>query len=187
MILPFQRSFATDQITQICKKSQLRPSAKVPARRRPEPRHPGRADPGYTAEVVLADRAYDSNALGSLIAAIGAKVVIPSTRSRSEPIPHDPLIYRCRNRIERCFNKLKHFRRFATRYERRAATSSASSTSPLQSSGCDECRFSLAHLMPEAVTRAASDDRSNVRFQFALRRATRPRRLPQSTERYSRS
>ncbi|WP_352876083.1 transposase [Mesorhizobium sp. M1396] len=26
------------------------------------------------------------------------------------------LIYKCRNRIERCFNKLKHFRRFATRY-----------------------------------------------------------------------
>jgi transposase len=75
---------------------------------------------GYTAEAVLADRAYDSNALRSLIAEIGAKVVIPSTRSRSQPIPHDPLIYRCRNHIERCFNKLKHFRRFATRYDRRA-------------------------------------------------------------------
>ncbi|RWH36382.1 MAG: IS5/IS1182 family transposase, partial [Mesorhizobium sp.] len=25
-----------------------------------------------------------------------------------------------RNRIERCFNKLKHFRRFATRFDRRA-------------------------------------------------------------------
>ncbi len=75
---------------------------------------------GYTAEAVLADRAYDSNALRSLIADIGAKVVIPSTRSRSKPIPHDALVYRCRNRIERCFNKLKHFRRFATRYDRRA-------------------------------------------------------------------
>lgn len=75
---------------------------------------------GYTAEAVLADRAYDSNALRSLIADIGAKAVIPSTRSRSEPIPHDPIIYRCRNRIERCFNKLKHFRRFATRHDRRA-------------------------------------------------------------------
>lgn len=35
-------------------------------------------------------------------------------------IPHDAAIYRCRNRIERCFNKLKHFRRFATRFDRRA-------------------------------------------------------------------
>ena len=33
---------------------------------------------------------------------------------------HDAAIYRHRNRIERCFNKLKHFRRFATRYDRRA-------------------------------------------------------------------
>ena len=75
---------------------------------------------GLTAEAVLADRAYDSNGLRSLLVEIGATAVIPSTRSRSIPIPHDRTIYRCRNRIERCFNKLKHFRRFATRYDRRA-------------------------------------------------------------------
>lgn len=75
---------------------------------------------GCTAQAVLADRAYDSSALRNLIDEIGAKAVIPSTRSRSVPIPHDPIIYKCRNRIERCFNKLKHFRRFATRYDRRA-------------------------------------------------------------------
>ena len=69
---------------------------------------------------MLADRAYDSNGLRELLARIGATAVIPSTRSRSIPIPHDPVIYRCRNRIERCFNKLKHFRRFATRYDRRS-------------------------------------------------------------------
>jgi transposase len=75
---------------------------------------------GCTAQAVLADRAYDSSALRNLIDKIGAEAVIPSTRSRSVPIPHDPIIYKCRNRIERCFNKLKHFRRFATRYDRRA-------------------------------------------------------------------
>jgi transposase len=75
---------------------------------------------GLTAEAVLADRAYDSNGLRQLLAEIGAIPVIPSTRSRSTPIPHDRAIYRCPNRIERCFNKLKHFRRFATRYDRRA-------------------------------------------------------------------
>ena len=75
---------------------------------------------GYTAQAVLADRAYDSTTLRNLIDEIRAKAVIPSTRSRSVPIPHDPIIYKCRNRIERCFNKLKHFRRFATRYDRRA-------------------------------------------------------------------
>lgn len=76
---------------------------------------------GCTAQAVLADRAYDTNALRGLIAGMGALAVIPSTRSRSAPIPHDRIIYRCRNRIERCFNRLKTFRRFATRYDRRAA------------------------------------------------------------------
>jgi transposase len=75
---------------------------------------------GLSCQAVLADRAYDTNALRGLIAGMGAKAVIPSTRSRSVPIPHDRIIYRCRNRIERCFNRLKHFRRFATRYDRRA-------------------------------------------------------------------
>lgn len=53
-------------------------------------------------------------------AAMNAEAVIPSTRSREVPIPHDETIYKLRNRIERCFSKLKHFRRFATRYDRRA-------------------------------------------------------------------
>jgi transposase len=75
---------------------------------------------GLTAEAVLADKAYDSNALRQLIADIGAEAVIPSNRTRKVIIPHNATIYRHRNRIERCFNKLKHFRRFATRYDRRA-------------------------------------------------------------------
>src|SRR3546814_594511 len=75
---------------------------------------------GFSPQAVLADRAYDSNTLRNAIADLGAKAVIPSTRSRKTPIPHDASIYRCRNRIERCFNKLKHFRRLATRFDRRA-------------------------------------------------------------------
>lgn len=74
---------------------------------------------GQAADAVLADKAYDSNALRSLIASMGAEAVIPSNRCRKVAIPHDAIAYRHRNRIERCFNKLKHFRRFATRYDRR--------------------------------------------------------------------
>jgi transposase len=74
---------------------------------------------GFEAEAVLADKAYDSNDLRQLIADAGAKAVIPSKRSRKIAIPHDEEAYKDRNRIERCFNKLKHFRRFATRYDRR--------------------------------------------------------------------
>src|SRR2546421_25197 len=72
---------------------------------------------GFDTEALLADKAYDSNALRALIADAGAQAVIPSNRSRKIIIPHDPAIYKHRNRIERCFNKLKHFRRFATRYD----------------------------------------------------------------------
>ena len=74
----------------------------------------GRATTG-----VIADKAYDNNALREFIANAGAEAVIPSLSSRKIIIPHDRLAYRLRNRIERFFNKLKHFRRIATRYDRR--------------------------------------------------------------------
>jgi len=74
-----------------------------------------------TAAAVIADTAYDSNALRELIADAGATVVIPSNPRRKAIIPLDALAYKLRNRIERFFNKLKHFRRIATRYDRRAA------------------------------------------------------------------
>jgi len=74
---------------------------------------------GFQAKAVLADKAYDNNDLRQTIAEMNAQAVIPSTRSRKVPIPHDEVAYKDRNRIERCFNKLKHFRRFATRYDRR--------------------------------------------------------------------
>ena len=76
---------------------------------------------GETAEHVIADTAYDSRALREVIEAMGAKAVIPANPTRKHPVPHDKVAYKLRNRIERCFNKLKHFRRFATRFDRRAA------------------------------------------------------------------
>ena len=75
---------------------------------------------GRTTTGVIADRAYDNNALRERIDEAGAQAVIPSTRSRKLVIPHDRLAYRLRNRIERFFNKLKDFRHIATRYDRRA-------------------------------------------------------------------
>ncbi len=48
-----------------------------------------------------------------------AKAVIPSKRNRKVFIPHDTAIYKHRNQIERCFGRLKHFPRLATRYDRR--------------------------------------------------------------------
>jgi transposase len=75
---------------------------------------------GCRAGYVIADTAYGSRALREVIVDLGAEPVIPSHPTRKHPCDHDRSIYRLRNRIERCFNKLKHFRRFATRYDRRA-------------------------------------------------------------------
>ena len=74
---------------------------------------------GQTAKAVLADKAYDGKDLRDQIKAMKAEAVIPSKRNRKVFIPHDTDAYKHRNRIERCFNRLKHFRRFSTRYDRR--------------------------------------------------------------------
>jgi transposase len=70
---------------------------------------------------LLADTAFDSRAFRDAIQVIGAEPVIPSNPTRKHSFQHDRHRYKLRNRIERCFNKLKHFRRLATRYDRRAA------------------------------------------------------------------
>lgn len=76
---------------------------------------------GQRGDAVLADKGCDSNALREAIADMGAEAVIPSNRSRKIVILHAEVVYinRNRNRIERCFNRRKHFRRFATRYDRK--------------------------------------------------------------------
>jgi len=74
---------------------------------------------GQRAEAILADKAYDSNDLRERIARMNAEAVIPPKRNRKVFIPHDKDTYKHRNQIERCFGRLKHFRRFATRYDRR--------------------------------------------------------------------
>ncbi len=74
---------------------------------------------GFRPKYVLADKAYDSKAIRECIAELAASTVIPCTATRKQPIDYDFEIYKERNRVERCFNKLKHFRRIATRYDRR--------------------------------------------------------------------
>ena len=75
---------------------------------------------GFRPAHVLADKAYDSNDFRALVEGAGATAVIPCNPTRKHQIPYDFEIYKARNRIERCFNKLKHFRRIATRYDRQA-------------------------------------------------------------------
>ena len=68
------------------------------------------------AEAVIADRGYDADALVAQSESLGAVAVIPPKRNHKQQRAYDRELYKQRNRIERCFNKLKHFRRFATRY-----------------------------------------------------------------------
>ena len=72
------------------------------------------------AKTLLADRGYDARAILELIAAHGGRGHIPTQRDRRLQRSVAPAIYRQRNLIERFFNKLKHFRKIATRYEKTA-------------------------------------------------------------------
>lgn len=75
---------------------------------------------GLKCRHVVADRGYDADALLDLIRSSGAKAHIPSTRSRLIQRSVSRRVYRQRNLVERYFNKLKHFRRIATRFEKLA-------------------------------------------------------------------
>lgn len=68
------------------------------------------------------DKAYDSNALRAQLVAKGIEPVIPPKANRLEIIVYDKEQYKQRNKIERLFNKMKQFRRIATRYEKLKAT-----------------------------------------------------------------
>ena len=76
---------------------------------------------GLRPDHVLADRAYDANHFRLAIAYEGAIAVIPSRPDRAKRLPCDFRLYRERNVVERLINRLKQFRRVATRYDRLAA------------------------------------------------------------------
>lgn len=74
----------------------------------------------YETDAVIADKAYDSDEFIALIISKGAEPVIPSRRNRKEKREIDENLYKDRNKIERFFNRLKHYRRIATRYGKTA-------------------------------------------------------------------
>ena len=71
-------------------------------------------------QILLADRAYDSDALRQSLAERGAWANIKPMPNRKNIPAFSPYLYRYRNLVERFFNKLKHFRAVATRYDKRA-------------------------------------------------------------------
>jgi len=85
-----------------------------------------RADVGYAEpllenlrpKLVVADRGYDFDVVINSIEHLGAKAVIPSKSNRKVQRCTNWKIYKNRNIIERYINKLKQFRRVATRYDK---------------------------------------------------------------------
>ena len=69
---------------------------------------------------LIGDKAYDADWLRALLRERRVRSCIPPTRSRRMPRRYSKILYRHRNLIERFFNRLKHARRIATRFEKHA-------------------------------------------------------------------
>ncbi len=86
--------------------------------------HDGRSaanmfDTVKSGNILLADRAYDSDALRDTLKSRGAWGCIRPMPNRVNIPVFSPWIYKQRNAVERFFNKLKHFRAIATRDDKR--------------------------------------------------------------------
>jgi len=75
---------------------------------------------GLTPQAVVGDKGYDADELVRTIEAQGAQAVIPPRKHRTQPRDYDRHLYKDRNLVERFFNRIKQFRRLATRYEKLA-------------------------------------------------------------------
>ncbi len=71
---------------------------------------------GISAEILLADRGYDADAILAYAASSGMKTVIPPKKSRKEQRQYDKYLYRLCHLVENCFLVLKRWRDIATRY-----------------------------------------------------------------------
>lgn len=69
---------------------------------------------------LLADKGYDTDAFRCYLKGQGIKPVIPGKSNRKKRIRYDKQAYKGRNVVERCFCRLKDFRRIATRYDKLA-------------------------------------------------------------------
>ncbi|MFG1404437.1 IS5 family transposase [Xanthobacter sediminis] len=69
--------------------------------------------------ILLADKAYDTDAIRAETAERGAFANVPPRVIRKRTFAFSPWLYRQRNQIERFFNRIKQMRGLATRYDRR--------------------------------------------------------------------
>jgi transposase len=88
----------------------------------PGQRHDSKAAPelleGVMAKALLADKAYDSDKIVQLAQDKGMQVIIPSKANRKIQRPLDKERYKARHLVENLFQRMKVFRRVATRFDK---------------------------------------------------------------------
>ena len=75
---------------------------------------------GHPSAAVIADKAFDSDGFVETIEARGSEAVIPPRKNREYQREYDTHLYKERNLAERFLNRIKQYRRVATRYEKTA-------------------------------------------------------------------
>ena len=73
---------------------------------------------GYAAQVLLADKGYDDAKLIEVVEAKGMQAVIPPRSNRKEQREYDKHLYKERHLVECFINKIKHYRRVFSRFEK---------------------------------------------------------------------
>jgi len=73
---------------------------------------------GIDFDALIADKAFDANAIIADLDERGAKVVISQHPRRASPRPIDQEMYKWRHLIENFFGKLKEFKRIAMRADK---------------------------------------------------------------------
>ena len=71
---------------------------------------------GFTIEMLLGDKGYDTNEIIDYCAKNGITAVIPPKKNRIDQREYDEYIYKLRHLVENAFLKLKRWRGVATRY-----------------------------------------------------------------------
>jgi transposase len=74
------------------------------------------------ADILIADRGYDSDWFREALTDLGIEPCIPGRKNRKRPVDYDTVRYKQRNLVERMFGRLKDWRRIAMRYDRCAHT-----------------------------------------------------------------
>jgi transposase len=82
----------------------------------------GRGRPRVRPERVVGDKGYSSRTVRRYLRRRGIRPVIARRKDEPQQRHFDRERYRARNRVERLINRLKQYRRVATRYEKLAAT-----------------------------------------------------------------